>query len=70
MLCTSLNRHRGEMSFSYLFRFVQNDKKKPCHSIADTLIFVTMQKLRSYTQAINAQWHAEVGLAFLIHPVY
>jgi hypothetical protein len=32
-----------------LVRFAQNGTKT-CHSTANTLLFMTMQKLRSYTQ--------------------
>ncbi len=39
--------------------------QKTCHSTANTLLFMNMQH-----PVINAQWHAEVGLPFFIHPVY
>ena len=38
--------------------------QKTCHSTAETLLFMTMQKFTLVHPVINPQWYAKAGLPF------
>jgi hypothetical protein len=60
------------LSFSYLFCFAQNNPQKTCYSIAETLIFMTMQLKITFVRpdTITYNGHGKIGLPFSRHPVY
>ncbi len=53
---------------SYVLRFVQNGTKT-CHSTAKTLIFMTMRKLRLYTQYLMHNGVPKLDELFFEHLV-
>ncbi len=59
---------RQFLSFSYLFRFAQNDTKNMSFNSGDPDLY-DHAKITFIHPVVNAQCHAKVGLPFFIHPV-